>query len=338
MAVTRRDVARQAHVSTATVSNVVNGHGAVGQEVRQRVLDVIRDLGYQPNQIARSLKTKQTNEIALFSSDIMNPYYAEVACGVEEYAREQGYLVCIVTTDLMEKHKTSFFNRQFDGIIVQSIHISVSDLARLTERHIPIVLISGSESWAGLPGQVTQLTIEIKKGARNLFEYMIRQGHQRMAFIASQVLEGTRTNDTRLEAYQEILAAYGVTFDPALVYMEELTPDTIYQYVQSILSIDDPPTAIFTGNDNYALAVLAAVHDLGLSVPRDVSVVGFDNILPAAYYYPPLTTVGIPKYSLGRTAAELLLRKIHGEAVADESIGTELIIRSSVASRVCESE
>jgi DNA-binding LacI/PurR family transcriptional regulator len=331
MAITRQDVAKKAHVSTATVSNVVNGRGAVGPKVRQRVQEVIKELGYQPNQIARSLKTNRTNELALFSSDIMNPYYAEVACGVEEYAREHGYLVCIVTTDMMEKHKLSFFNRQFDGIIIQSIHISVSDIARLTDRQIPIVLISGSESWNGLPSPVTQLTIEIKTGTRNLFNYILKMGHRRIVFIGAQKLDKTRTNDTRLEAYQEILTEHNIPIDPALIYMEDLTPDRIYQYIQSILCIAEPPTAIFTGNDNYALPVLAAIHDMGLSVPADVSVVGFDNILPAAYYYPPLTTIGIPKYSLGRTAAELLLQKIQGETVEDQNIKTELIIRESVA-------
>jgi DNA-binding LacI/PurR family transcriptional regulator len=330
MAVTRKDVALRAEVSTATVSNVVNRCGSVSSPVRQRVIDAINELGYQPNQIARSLKTNQTNEIALFSSDIMNPYYAEVACGIEEYAREKGYLVCIVTTDIRDQHKKSFFSRQFDGIIVQSIHISVQDLVRWAERNIPVILITGSEKWEGVPASVTQITIDIKAGARKLFEYLIRLGHRRIAFIAAQAITEQRTNDARLEAYQEVLAEHGIEYDPALIFAELQDLDSIYQYMKAILSIDTPPSAIFTGNDNYALVVLAAIRDSGLSVPEDISVIGYDNILASAYYAPPLTTVGIPKYSLGHIAAEMLLRKIQGEQIEDKTIATELIERYSV--------
>jgi LacI family transcriptional regulator len=331
MAVTRKDVANKAHVSTATISNVINGHGSVSQEVRKQVLEVIEELGYQPNQIARSLKTKHTNEIALFSSDIMNPYYAEVACGIEEYARSKGYMVCIVTSDILEEHKQSFFNRQFDGIIVQSIHISVEDLIRLSERNIPIVLISGSESWKGIPSSITQLKIEIKEGAEKIFRFLMQHGHRHIAFIASQEIGGTRSDDARLEAYKEILNKNNIPFDQSRVFAKELDHEKIYQYVQSIMAAEEPPTAVFAGNDRFALIVLAALHDLGLSVPEDISVAGFDNIVSSAYYYPSLTTVGIPTYSLGHTAAEILLRKIQGETVQDTSIKTELIIRNSVA-------
>lgn len=331
MAVTRKDVAHKAHVSTATVSNVINGHGAVGDEVKKRVLEVISELGYQPNQIARSLKTKQTNEIALFSSDIMNPYYAEVACGIEEYARSRGYMVCIVTSDISEENKQAFFNRQFDGIIVQSIHISVNDLVNLSERNIPLVLISGSEAWNGIPPAVTQLTIEIKRGAEKLFQYLIRQGHRNIAFIASQAIEGARNNDARLEAYREVLALNDIVYDLSNVYTRELDHDKIYQFVQHLMKKKEPPTAIFAGNDHSALIVLAAVHNLGLSVPKDVSVAGFDNTVSSAYYYPSLTTVGIPTYDLGRAAAEILFRKISGETIHDTVIKTDLVIRNSTS-------
>jgi LacI family transcriptional regulator len=328
--VTRTDVAKRAKVSTATVSHVVNGKETVGPEIRERVFLAIRELGYRPNLIARSLKTKKTGELALFSTDITNPYYAEVACGVEQEARERGYMVCIVTSDMAELHKATLLYRQFDGIIVQSNQLSPDDINELAVQGLPVVLIAGSEEWRSIEPSVTQVTIDIKGGARRLFDYILDLGHRRIAFLASQNLASGTTRDRRMEAYTEALADRGLACDPELLYLADSSPEDIYAAVARMLELENPASAIFAGNDANALPVIAAVRDAGLSVPDDVSVAGFDNLTASRYYSPKLTTVDIPKYGLGQAAVRLLFRKIAGEEVEDLTVPTDLVVRDSV--------
>ncbi|MGO8694943.1 MAG: LacI family DNA-binding transcriptional regulator [Rectinemataceae bacterium] len=330
---TRTDVAKRANVSTATVSHVVNGKESVGPEIRERVLRAIRELGYRPNHIARSLKTKKTGELALFSTDITNPYYAEVACGVEREARELGYMVCIVTSAMAELHKSLLLNRQFDGIIVQSNRLAPEDLNELAIQALPVVLIAGSEEWRSIEPSVTQITIDIKGGARKLFDYMLDRGHKRISFLSSQNLESGSTRDMRMEAYAEALADRGLALDPELLYLADSSPEDIYAAVTRMLGVEDLPSAVFAGNDANALPAIAAVRDAGLSVPGDVSVAGFDNLTASRYYSPKLTTVDIPKYGLGQTAVRLLFRKIAGEEVENLIVPTELVVRESVTPR-----
>ncbi len=329
MSVTRNDVARRAGVSIATVSNVVNGKSSVNTAMRAKVLAAIEELKYHPNHIARSLKTKKTREIALFSSDIMNPYYAEVACGIEEEARKEGYIVCMVTSEMSKDHRIELFNRQFEGVIMQSDRVLIEDMNELSERGTPIVFIGGSEDAFDIHPTITQIRIDIYGGAHGLFEYLVSSGHTRIGFIASQRMAGV-VGDMRLKAYRDVLAMHKIEFDPSIAYLENISDTNVYAAVERMIGLPDRPTAIFSGNDSNALPVISAINDHGLRTPDDVSVAGFDNLRIGQYCVPKLTTVDIPKYRLGQCAMQTLLKKMRGEEAGQIVVETQLVLRNSI--------
>lgn len=329
--VTRKDVAQHAGVSPATVSNVINNKDIVGDRMRGRVLESIEKLGYKPNMVARSLKTKETKQIALISNDISNPYYAQVALGMEEEARKSGYVVCMLNASADGDYADELLKRQFDGVILATDKLSVDKINTLAAMNVPVVFI-GNEGYCDLDKRVTQAHLGTYDGACSLFTHLIHGGHRRIGFICPRILKDFEEPDFRLKAYKDILTANKIAFDPALIFIEGQSLEYSYDATSALIKTDDRPTAIFCGNDNLALAAISAIHDAGLRVPEDISVAGFDNVMTSRFFYPPLTTVDMPKYELGQTSMVLLLRKIKGETVDDIRLKTKLIIRKSTAS------
>ena len=327
--VTREDVAKRAHVSVATVSNVINNKPGVSKEVRELVWKAIDELGYKPNLVARSLKTRETNQIALVTNGISNPYFAELALGMEEEAFKNGYIISILNAREDKEYIDELIKRQFDGIVMSTDKLAIEDVNRFTRYRIPTVFV-GNEGYKGFDPEIILVNLDLYAGAVKLLEYVVNSGHRRIGFLTARRLRSSEEPDYRLQAYRKVLSDHGIEFDPDIVYIDGDTPDYAYSSVIEMLTRYKRPTAIFTGNDYLAPAVYSAINDLMLKIPYDVSVVGFDNLNLSRYLTPPLTTVHVPHYELGKKVMELLLKKIKGDKVQNVNMETMVIVRKSL--------
>lgn len=330
--VTREDVAKRAHVSVATVSNVINNKPGVSKEVRELVWKAIDELGYKPNLVARSLKTKETRQIALVTNGISNPYFAELALGMEEEAFKKGYIISILNAREGKEYIDELIKRQFDGIVMSTDKLSVKDVNRLTRYKIPTVFI-GNEGYKGFHPEIILVNLDLYAGAVKLLEHVVNIGHRRIGFLTARRLKSPDEPDYRLRAYRKVLWDHDIEYDPDIVYIDGDTPDYAYASVIDMLIRYERPTAIFTGNDYLASAVYSAINDLMLRIPYDISVVGFDNLNLSRYLTPSLTTVHVPHYELGKKVMELLLKKMKGEKVENVNMETTVILRKSLFPR-----
>ena len=330
--VTREDVAKRAHVSVATVSNVINNKPGVSQELRDAVWEAIDELGYKPNLIARSLKMRETKQIALVTNGISNPYFAELALGMEEEAFKKGYIVSILNARSDKEYIDELIKRQFDGIVMSTDKLAVQDVNRLTRYKIPTVFI-GNEGYQGFHPDIMLVNLDLYAGAVKLFEHVVNNGHRRIGFLAARMLKSPEEPDYRLQAYRSVLSDHNIEYDSNIVYIEGDTPDYAYTSVVNMLTRYERPTAIFSGNDYLAPAVYSAINEMMLKIPYDISVVGFDNLNLSRFLTPPLTTVQVPNYDLGKRVMELLLMRMKGDNVDNINMETTVVLRKSLVTR-----
>ena len=305
-----QDVASRAKVSIATVSRVLNESShKVRPPTRQRVLAAVRHLDYRPNALARGLLMKKTMTIGIIIPDISNPYYAEIVRGIQDVADETGYNVLLQNTDRKEariiKSIHLFREKIVDGVIFSGgiIHgyATLSALKELRER---VVVIGRHE--VNFPAAL----VDNIGGAAVAIQHLIDLGHQKIAFIGGPKKSTTMID--RLKGYESALAQNGYPLQKDLLKWGDLTPQSGYAAATEFLSHKDRPSAIFCGNDMMAFGSLHAARKLGLTVPADVAVVGFDDVPLCAYIYPNLTTVEIPRYGLGVGAMQMLIDLISG--------------------------
>jgi DNA-binding LacI/PurR family transcriptional regulator len=327
-AVTIRDVARRAGVSVATVSRVLNKTGyPVRQETRQRVLDAIDALSFHPNAFARALLGKPTCTLGLMIPDISNPYYTLVSRGVEDVANELGYAVIICNTDRSGEKLHSYLRvlheKQVDGVIFAGGGIEGGADDAPAKQMPPKAVLVGRHPWT-----FPSVQVDNTGAAYEATSHLIGLGHRRIAFVSGP-LSLTSAQD-RLRGYRQAIEEAGITGPDTVVREGDFRHESGYQAAYSLLQSAHPPTAIFASNDRMALGVLAAAHDLGRAVPRDLAVVGFDDTPSASYYRPSLTTVSLPTYDIGTTAARMLVRMIAGEPVEETVwLPAKLIVRES---------
>lgn len=331
MPVTRNDVARKAGVSTATVSYVINsGPRPVSAETRERVLAAIQELGYQPNAVARNLRMQRTSLLGLIMPDTRNPYFADVARGIEQVAFENGYTVmlCHSGYDLMRElqYVDMLHIQRVAGVIWVPATEHFDPYHKLMEYDVPTVVVDR------LVPNVQSLAVlaDNFRGGYLATEHLIQLGHRRIAFI-SRPVDLTHSQE-RMRGYLTALADHGIPAQPEWVARGGFRMEDGYQAVESLLRLQEPPTALFAYNDTMALGALRALYDHGLSVPRDFSLVGFDDIGPAAFSYPSLTTVYMPKIEMGQRGAELLLAFINKEDPPAEwlqPLPVRLVVRES---------
>jgi LacI family transcriptional regulator len=305
-----QDVAARAKVSIATVSRVLNeSDHKVSPLTRERVLAAVRQLDYRPNALARGLLMKKTMTIGIIIPDISNPYYAEIVRGIQDVADETGYNVLLQNTDRKQARiiKSIHLLREkiVDGVIFSGgiIHEypTLSALKELRER---VVVIGRHE--VNFPAAL----VDNIGGAAQAIQHLIDLGHQKIAFLGGP--ENSTTMIDRFKGYQSALAQNGYPLNEDLLKWGDLTPESGYAAASELLSRKDRPSAIFCGNDMMAFGSLHAARKLGLTVPDDVAVVGFDDVPLCAYVDPNLTTVEIPRYGLGAGAMQMLVDLISG--------------------------
>ena len=329
------DVAAEAGVSAATVSRVLNDRGyPVREETRQRVLDAIKKLDFRPNELARGLLLKRTKTIGLVIPDITNPYYPDVSRGVEDVASEHGYAVIFCNTDRdatkSEHYVNALLQKQVDGLIIAG---GGTDFRRASERfaeHGTRAVFVGKSS---LPWPSVRVPNE--EAARTATGHLAELGHERIGFISGA--PGLTTSRDRLAGYRRGVSDHSLQGGGALLREGDFGEESGYRAATSLLRETPRPTAIFAANDRMAIGTLAAAADLGLAVPDELSVVGFDDIRFASYVRPALTTVSLPTYDIGAAAMRLLLELLSdkdgepGVAAQTVHLPVRLVVRDSTA-------
>jgi LacI family transcriptional regulator len=330
--VTMADLARAAGVSMATASRALSDHPRVAPATRSRVQAVAADLGYVHNTVARTLRTNRSYTLGLISDQIATtPYAGRIILGAQEAAAAQGWMLLLLNSggdpELERREIQTLLQRQVDGLLYAAMyHQVVSPPPTLT--HVPCVLLDARADDASLPSVVPD---EVG-GARAAVAELLRQGHRRIGFVTHG--DDIPATHGRLRGYREALAEAGVPDDPSLVAVGTSAPQGGYPPALALLDRADRPTALFCFNDRMAMGAYHAASELGLRIPHDLSVVGFDNQeLISDGLRPGLTTVALPHYEMGAWAVEQLVQEIDLAASATpshQSLPCPIVRRSSV--------
>ena len=338
---TLQEVASQAGVSTATVARVLKGRGYVSAEARIRVETALKSTGYRPNAMARGLRTQRSDTIGhILTAITVNPFFVNVARGVEEAAFERGYKTFLFNHNgRAERERLGverFIERRDDAVLFTTA-VEPENLELLAAAGIPAIQIERAAS-ADFP----LARVDNAVGAREALRHLTGLGHRRIAFVGGDPALVARRDplyrvveDERIAAYREGLEAAGIPFDPALVRigryydLADGSGAEGYTHMRALLALADRPTAIFATCDILAAGVLQAIYDAGLRVPHDISVIGFDDTL-AVNLTPPLTTVAQPMAALGRAGFALGLVAVDGRPIENPPpLETRLVIRRS---------
>ncbi|MDQ7829202.1 MAG: LacI family DNA-binding transcriptional regulator [Armatimonadota bacterium] len=321
------DVAARAGVSPATVSRVLNGTPhPVRPEVRARVLQAARGLGYLPNMVARSLLRRATSAVGLLVPDVSNPYYAVILRGIEDAAWQRGLAVILCNTDRRPERQRAALQmlaeRRVDGLVVAGGAFGPADLTVLGGR-LPVVAIGRH------PARVPSVRVDNVAAGALATRHLLALGHRRIACLVGPA--GSTSARDRLTGYRRALRHAGVRVASRYVVPADFTPAGGRRGVERLWAQGPPPTALVAPNDQAAVGAIRALYERGVGVPGDVSVVGFDDTPLAAVTVPALTSVHIPMDELGRRALELLLQLRDGGAGRGVVLRPRLIVRESTA-------
>jgi len=329
------DVARQAQVSIATVSKVLNRRGSglpISTETRKRVLEAARSLNYRPNFMARSLRSRRTHTIGLVVADVRHPFYSEMIGGAEQGALEGGFM-CILSSAQNKSERERFcldlfLQNRVEGVLVAGETESQEDegIRELAERNVPVVLVAREFP----DDRIAQVYLDNVRGGRLATEHLLKLRHRRIGYLGGP--SEKHDNVQRLAGYREALAQVGVTFESDLITAGDIHTADGYREAKALLGRRPELTALFCYNDTKAFGAIKAIHELGRTVPDAVSVVGFDDIEFCEYFSPPLTTIRQPRFQIGYQGAKILLQLIEKSPAPAErrvALAPELIERQS---------
>ena len=319
MAITIYDVAREANVSMATVSRVVNGNQNVKPVTRKKVLDCIERLGYRPNAVARGLASKKTTTIGVIVPDISKSFYSEFSRGIADVATMYEYNILLSNSDertvreveLIEDH----LGKQVDGLIFMSDSVSEEVRTELSTANVPIVLAGTLD----VEKQFATVNIDYEEAAYVAVNKLISNGHKKIVFAS-----GPFTRDinriSKKAGYKRALQDAGIPVDEGLIVQMDDTYDGAYEGWKQIRDLPGRPTAIFTGNDALAVGLLNGIRDEGLSVPEDYELICFEHSILARVVRPQLTSIVVPLYDLGAVSMRLLTKLMNGEEIDEQQV------------------
>jgi DNA-binding LacI/PurR family transcriptional regulator len=320
------DVARRAGVSKSLVSMVTRGEGGVSEEKRRAILDAIDELDYRPNAMARGLVQRQTRILGVMISDLQNPFFGAVISGIQERAEERGFRVLITTGDrtpsVEESAMENLLELRVDGLILASPRVGDEAIAH-AGRSVPVVVLNRDTN----DDSSDSVTNDNIAGARLAVEHLISFGHRRIAFIEGGVGSGARI---RREGYLRAMRDFGL--EEEIVTVEgRHTEEGGHQGAMELLKMRVLPTAVFASNDLCAIGAMTAFEEAGLSIPDDLSLVGYDNNRMAALRHISLTTIDQPGGDMGRSAVERLLERIDGNRTepSHDVVSPSLVVRST---------
>jgi LacI family transcriptional regulator, galactose operon repressor len=311
--VTIRDVARRAGVSPMTVSRVINDSTLVSAETRRRVEDAIEDLGYVPSRLARGLSAKRTGTLAVIVPDVGNPFFTLIVRGAEDVARRAGYrvILCDTRADLTVEREVieEMLAHRVEGILIAPVSDRSRDhLRRLSAFNVPFVLVD--RTVRGIDADA--VLGDSAEGAQRLVEHLLSLGHRRIGMIVES--DDVSTARDRRIGYEAALQTAGIPAEQELVVRASVDPDGGHDGMRRLLTLDEPPTAVFTVNNLVAVGAIEAVRSAGLDVPDDVALVCFDDIEYASRLNPFLTVMEQPAETFGTLSTQLLLERIENRA------------------------
>jgi len=324
------EVARRAGVSTATVSRTINKPSLVDPQTAKRVWKVIEKLRYYPNTQARALVSGRSRILGLIVSDITNPFFPELIKGFEDIAIQNGYEILVSSTNYdsarMALCVRRMLERNVEGVAIMTSEMDKHLLDQLARRNVPMVFLDVGITGAG----VSRVVVDYAMGVNEAMDHLLSLGHRRIGFISGPwALKSARIRRT---AFLRSLGAYGIDEDKRLVAEGDHTVDGGLLAMAQMLASKCAPTALLASNDLTAIGAMRAVRRAGLSVPRDVSIVGFDDIRLAEFTEPPLTTVHLSREELAEHAFHALLgagAQADGRRKAEHAVETHLVIRET---------
>ncbi len=324
------DVAKFAGVSKATVSRVLSGnYEYMRPKTKAQVEDAIEKLNYRPSSVARSLTSNRTNTAAILVSDVGNPFYADVIRGAEDGALKRQYdiFLCNTNYDLARGLSSlrSLIDKRVDGVLLMSSSMSELWLEELRRSNVPAVVLD----WELKSHDINTINIDYATGIEQAVAHLVAQGHQQLAHVSGPL--ALRTARERRDAFLQSAARHGLDAANIPVIEGNLQIDGGRTAIERILALPQRPTAVFAANDLTAMGVIAGARAAGVGVPDELSVIGLDNIWLAEQIDPPLTTVALPRYEIGRIATQLLFEQIdHPDSKpVRRVVETTLIIRKS---------
>jgi DNA-binding LacI/PurR family transcriptional regulator len=327
-------VAARARVSTATVSRVINGTANVSPETAERVREAIETLNFYPDISARTLGSGRSGLYGLIISDITNPYFPELVKAFEDIAVQHGQDVLIANTDYdpkrMEACVIRMLQRKVDGVAIMTSEMEDRLIHTFSHRQIPTVFMDTPKSIKG----VSTVCVDYAAGVKQAMDHLFAFGHRRIAFISGPL--ALSSAQVRAQAFKKSLRRHGLTREPHLIQEGDHRVEGGHAAMQRILNSGRRPTAVLASNDLTAIGAMGAIHEAGLRIPEDISVIGFDDIGLSAYTQPALTTLHVPRRELAATAFRSLFRgrgEVAGKSSAklEHVIQPRLIVRRSTA-------
>lgn len=319
MNVTIYDVAREANVSMATVSRVVNGNPNVKPATRKKVVEVIERLGYRPNAVARGLASKKTTTVGVIIPDIASTFFAELARGIEDIATMYKYNIILSNSDQNKDKELHLLNtmlgKQVDGLVFMGGNITAEHVEEFKKSPVPIVLAGSIEESSSIP----TVNINYEQASYDAVQAFISEGHKEIAFVVGPLIEPIN-KDKKLVGYKRALADAGIEYQENLIFEGDYTYDSGIEAFEKLHEDGRKPTAVLVGSDEMALGVIHGAQDKGLKVPGDIEVISSDNTKLTLMVRPQLTTIVQPLYDIGAVAMRLLTKLMNKESVDDNNV------------------
>ncbi len=317
MAASIKDVAREAGVSIATVSRVLNDVDVVNEETKKKVLEAINKLGYRPNIVARSLKTQKTRTIGIIIPDISSQFYPEIVRGAEDVANIYNYNIMLCNTDLDPEKEMEYLRvlreKMVDGVLYMSTSLESNILELINELQFPVVLVETASKAADIPS----VSIDNEKAGFDGVDYLIKKGDKRIAYIGTHE-DAENASALRYIGYKKALEDNSIGLNEDIVCFGGLKAQDGYEAIANILQKENID-AVFCASDEIAMGAINALRDKGINVPGDVDVIGFDDIYSASIFYPKLTTVAQPMYDMGSVGMRMLIKIINKQEVEQKN-------------------
>jgi LacI family kdg operon repressor len=319
-AITITDVAKHAEVSKSTVSQYLNQrYDYMGEKTKKRIEKVIKELGYQPNIVARSLKQKSTSTIGVIVANILHAFSTQVIRAIEDICHEYDFHIIVCNADEDPRKEKGYINmlraKQVDGIIIFPTGDNVSLYQKMVMEEYPVVFVDRS-----VPGEaISSIMLDNEKAAKLAVQHFIDKGYQRIGIITTSIMQNVTPRIERISGYKKTLQENGLPIVED--YMKSLELHQIQDGLKEMLSLEKPPQAILAGNDLALIEILKYVKekDNQLKIPLNLDLIGIDDVPFASFYSPPLTTVAQPTFEMGKKAAELLLNKIRKDDVEEHN-------------------
>ncbi len=326
-----RDVAKTTGFSVNTVSRALNHKPDVNEETRKTIVEAATKMGYRPNKLARSLRSNKTHTIGVIVADIANPYFGALVKGVEKEARKRHYSVILLNTDEDYERESEaiqvVLEERVDGIIISPTQKETGTIKNLLQLGIPFVLFG--RRFSDL--ETNYVVTDDVHGGFLATEHLISLGHRRIGMINGPIHISSAKE--RFQGYREALGRYGLKQEQSLVTAGAVTMEDGYEVAESLLNKNPRPTAIFAFSDFVSFGVMKAIREVGLKVPEDISVVGYDDNQFASCSETPLTTIHIPKEELGINAAKVLKEQfVDNQPIKQVELSVDLIVRQSTSS------